>query len=341
MNRKIKLFSSIIVIIICICMSACGAGDKELEGEKKIVLTTGLEENELFVVGDGNCNLSEALIYYATMKSQYEGIFGNDFWSKSDQTLELKDNLKEVALARIVQIKVMNQMAVEYNIELDEHEKMIIEEISSIFYGELSKNDIDSLGIAIEDIRKMYSEYTIANKLHKHMIAEVNPEISDDEAREITINRMIFKTDKVSDSDAVKAAQMLKVNEEFNVVASNYKGVDVKQSTFCKGENVVSENVEEIAFELSQGESSNVIRTDEGWEVIQCVEPMNREETEANKVRIVEERCKGAFSKQYEVYVDKLVMFFNFEMWDDAIINFDNNMSTINFFGIYEEKFNL
>lgn len=40
----------------------------------------------------------------------------------------------------------------------------------------------------------MYEEYSLAQKVYEYLIADINPEISDDEARTITVQHILVKT---------------------------------------------------------------------------------------------------------------------------------------------------
>ena len=40
----------------------------------------------------------------------------------------------------------------------------------------------------------MYEEYALAGKVYEYLIADINPEISDDEARTITVQDILIKT---------------------------------------------------------------------------------------------------------------------------------------------------
>lgn len=57
-------------------------------------------------------------------------------------------------------------------------------------------------------ITKMYEEYALAEKVYQTIVENVNPEVSDDEARTITV-------DMIRVSDSAKASQVLgKAKEE-------------------------------------------------------------------------------------------------------------------------------
>ena len=58
----------------------------------------------------------------------------------------------------------------------------------------LSSGEVEVLGVDQELIQQMYEEYALAGKVYEYLIADINPEISDDEARTITVQDILIKT---------------------------------------------------------------------------------------------------------------------------------------------------
>ena len=84
--------------------------------KKKIVLTTGFEEGELFRIDKSSCSTSEYLVYLINMQNMYENSYGEQIWQMTTADGEpLEDGLKETVLARISRVKVMNLLAAKKN----------------------------------------------------------------------------------------------------------------------------------------------------------------------------------------------------------------------------------
>ena len=50
------------------------------------------------------------------------------------------------------------------------------------------------MGVTEETVTGLYAEYALANKVYQFIIRDINPEISDDEARTITVQHVLIKT---------------------------------------------------------------------------------------------------------------------------------------------------
>lgn len=309
-----------------------------MSGEsRKIVFTTGLENGELFRIGDSSCQLSEALVYYATMKNQYEVVYGEEIWSYGDGEISIKTHLREVILARIAQVKIMTLLAGQYDITLTNQEWEKVEQAATLYYDSLSTYEKEALSITEEDIIKLYEEYTIGVKVYDYMILDINPEISDDEARIVTVNHMVIPLGDYS--VALQIYTDLQNGSTFQEVARENQDIVTTIVSFGNGEGVLDTRLEEIGFSLATNEVGVMIETANGYEIIQCVNTLNREETDENKLKIMETRRKELFNIQYEAFVDSLVKNIDFVLWENATANLDSDVDTVEFFDIYEMIF--
>jgi len=124
---------------------------------------------------------------------------------------------------------------------------------------------------------------------------------------------------------------------DFDVLIEQYNEADEGTVSFGKGE--VDEKIEEVAFNLDTGEVSNIIETEEAYVILKCISTFNREETEANKIRIVEERKREVFGEQYDVFVAGLSRIINTELWKSIKLDDSENVHTTSFFEVYRKYF--
>ncbi|MBQ7724323.1 MAG: peptidylprolyl isomerase, partial [Lachnospiraceae bacterium] len=327
LNRKIKY---LITAILTICLSASvisGCGKKEEKTD--VVLTTAFEDNELFRIDDKNCLMEEAGVYMRSAGSRYQDVFGEEIWKQNFNGKTLENELKDTTLARLAQIKSMDILADEWDISLSDEEIEKTKEAASVYYDLMSDEEKRYMGVTEELLQKMYAEYALADKIYKEVTRNVKPEISDDEARSITVKQILFKTSSLDEKgnrkeysehdkkDAYKRAsdclEQARNGADFDSLTEKYNEDD--QNTYTFGKGVMPEEFEKAAFNLDTDEISNIVETGYGYHIIKCISSFDQEETDANKERIVTERKKEAFNRVYDEFVPKLHSNLNEELW--------------------------
>lgn len=131
-----KLYHNIAAFILSVGLAitsftGCGFGDGM---GTKVVLTTGFDKNEIFRIETSTCTLPELMVYLTTIQNRYESVYGTEIWNTNADGVTLEENVKNIALAQIAQIKTMNLMAERYEVSLDEEEKAQAENAAKAYY---------------------------------------------------------------------------------------------------------------------------------------------------------------------------------------------------------------
>ncbi|MBQ3797845.1 MAG: peptidylprolyl isomerase [Butyrivibrio sp.] len=349
-RHKHNLPNFIVLLLSVILLSGCAAPNFSRE----VVFTTGFSDEDVFRIEDSICSLTEIMVYLVNTQDDYEATFGTDIWEKKTDTGTIEDRLKETVLAKVAQIKAMNLLAKEKDINLTESEISLAEQAADEYYSSLSEADIAAMNNATkEDIAEIYKEQALAEKLYNYIIRDINPEISDDEARTITVEQILLKTysldakgERVDFSESEKKTAYFKartilsnLNEEksFEELMSEYNEAEESIISFGKGE--MEEVFETAAFNLGKDEVSGIIETSEGYVILKCITTFNRDETEANKIKIVAQRKKDVFGSQYDTFVQSLTKELNQKLWDSITLVEDENVSTSGLMEVYDKYF--
>lgn len=330
-----------------VLLAGCG---KDGDGEKKIILTTGFENNEVFRIEGASCKVPEVMVYLTNTQNQYEKVYGEQIWQTNLSGLTLEENVKDMVLAKIAQVKSMNLLAEEYQVKLSEEEQALVEVAAKEYFTSLNEAEIAGMQITEEEIARMYGEYALAQKVYDYIIRDINPEISDDEARTITVQHILIKTYSLNGSGervpftdesrqeaqgrAREVLQKVKAGEDFDSLVAAYN--EDSKSTYSFGKGEMEDSFETAAFNLGNGEISDLIETKYGFHIIKCVNTFNREETDANKVKIMEQRKKEVFSQQYDSFVASLNRNLNEELWEQVTFLRDSQILTTSFFEVYD-----
>ena len=341
-------------IVLLIALAFLLTGCNGVNPDRKVVFTTGFSNDEVFRIEDSTCSLTELMVYLVNTQKGYEASFGTDIWEKETDAGTIENRLKESVLAKVAQIKAMNLLALENGIELDDSEISMAEQAADEYYSSLTSDDIAAMNNAVkEDIASIYKEQALAEKLYKYIIRDINPEISDDEARTITVEQILLKTytlnekgERVDFSDSEKrtvysrAREILSSLDEgtsFEELISTYNEADESVISFGKGEK--EDVYETAAFNLGTDEVSGIIDTKEGYVILKCITTFNKEETEANKVKIVAERKKEVFGAQYDTFVSTLTKELNQKLWDSIALVEDEKVTTSDLMDVYNKYF--
>ena len=92
---------------------------------------------------------------------------------------------------------------------------------------------------------------------------------------------------------------------------------------------------------LEYDEISDLVETSQGYHIIKCISTFNREETDANKVKIVEKRRREVFGEEYEAFVESLTRDLNEELWQQVSFLPGSGDGVMDFFDVYDRYVSL
>lgn len=345
---RIQRFCGLLLCLMLVIswLTACGDG--------RVVFTAGFKEDEVFRIGDISCTRAETYVYLTTTQNRYESVYGPEVWNVEKDGVTLEENVKETVLARISQIKTMCLLAEREEVELDSEEVRRAEQAAAEYFHSLNEAEVRQMGVEEKTIQGLYLEYALANKVYEHIIQDINPEISDDEARTITVQHILLRTwttdgsgarvayaEDVKKSVYEKACEIreMAVSGEHDFLDLASRHSDDTTITYSFGKGVMDIVFEETAFALVTDEISPVIETESGYHIIKCINTFDREQTELSKLEIVEERRKEVFGEEYDAFAETLVRQLNTELWDEIALIHDEEVKTADFFDIYEKYF--
>lgn len=347
MKRK-KLGIGIAVLILMLLFCGCAK-------DAQIILTTGFDDQEVFRIEGLSCYTPEVMVYLTNIQNQYEQAFGTKIWDTTIDGISIEENVKQTVLARLAKIKMMNLLAANYKLTLDDEEESKAKQAADEYYASLTQEEIAAMGnVDYDTILQLYREYALANKVYQYLIADVNPEISDDEARTIVVKQIAlytcytdengesisYSTEEIAEigDKAHSILERLSNGEDFDSLAMDYNEAEEAAISFRKGE--MPSEIENAAFNLGEGEMSDVIQTSSGYYILMCVSSFDRNETEATKLEIVDERRKEVFNTVYDYFIADKRCYLNEELWNSLTFAHDGSVSTCDFFDVYSKYFN-
>ena len=318
--------------------------------DTKLVFTTGLSGNQIFKIGSTKCTMPEAMIYLTTFYNQYADIYGQEMWNYDFGGVSLEEHVKDVVISKLAQIKVMNLMAEERGIELTKEEKEQVSAAADCYYDQLEESLKETEKISKEIVEMVYFEYALANKVYTTITETADMEISDDEARTVTVQSIYFQNWKMLGNERTlmgenelekveKTAQdvvkRIENGEDFEMLASQYS--DDKQLVKNYARGSVEAHFEEILFSMAEGDISGVIETADGFCIVKCISTMDFDATQANKLVLAKQRKQETFSNAYKEIATNTHSQFKDKQWNAIVLNEETHITDANFFDIYDE----
>lgn len=319
--------------------------------ETKVVFTTGLSGDQIFKIGSSTCTRPEIMIYLTTFYNEYANAYGQEMWHYDLGGVSLEEHVKDVVLSKMAQIKIMNLMAEQRGIELTDEEEKKVLAASECYYERLGETLIKAEKITPETVESVYREYATANKVYTEITEAADMEISDDEARTVTVQAIYFKNWKQKSGEkadmseaellavldrASEALKRAKAGEEFEALAMEYSDNNQIVKSYARGD--VDADFEEVLFSMNAGDISNVIETEDGYYIVKCISTMDYEATQANKLVLAKQRQQKAFSDAYTEIATNTHSQFRDRYWEKITLNEEDHTTDANFFDIYEES---
>ena len=134
----------------------------------------------------------------AQMQAFYGAYLGDNLWS------QYGDSTKSTMMDTLKQMLILEQHQDEYNVSLTDDDKKKIDEAAQQFMDDNDQATLKSMGATKERVARVLELYTIRNKMSNAIVADVDTNVTDDEAAQKTINYVVFSTADTTDSDGNK-----------------------------------------------------------------------------------------------------------------------------------------
>ena len=246
-RRKLLLVSAVLTLFLAGCRA-------------EIPIVSEITETKAYT-------LPQSMIIVATERNRYQKIYTNQIWGvdlPGNQKFEtyLLEQVKEF----LHEMKRLNLLAKDRGVTLTGAEKEEVRKASEEYFGSLTKEDLSYMKATKDDVRTMYEEYLLSNKVVNELTKDMNLEISDSEAKVITVDQIVL-------ADQAKAAELHErltaQGEDFSALAREYSQESTVERHIGRGENPGA--YEDAAFHLQTGEISPVVEEGGKYYILKCV----------------------------------------------------------------------
>lgn len=309
-----------------------GCGEKKLDGSKTVATVDGTK----IPLGVVSLSVREGQMQTEAMYRSYMGGSDFDIWDteaekgKTYGEQAVEESLKDVELMYIMKAK-----AADYDVELTDEDEKAIAEVAASFMEANSEETIADLAVTEEQVKTYLELQTYKQKIHDPIIADVDKNVSDEEAQQSSFEYVSVSTADLSDDeikekkeDAQKILDGLKADPDgdFSEIA---KSVDDSYSslsgTFDANETSEDEDTDDedadedsssysgtypeevidVLRTLDDGEvASDIIETDTAYYVVKLNKKDDEEATETKKESIISTREQTLYTDTTEKWLD-------------------------------------
>ena len=289
------------------------------------------------IVSDGKVSQgyteAQNMLIVATERNRYEEVYTDQIWQVQvdDEGNTFQQYLLSEVQKFLKELKTTNLLADEYGISVTGQEQEKLNELTDRFYESMTEGDRKYTGASREDVYAMYEAYHRANLLIDEVTKETNLEISDSEARVITIQEI-----RVSDLDTAIAVheQVNGEKADFMTIAKTMSEDAVIEKSIGRGERPSS--YEDEIFSLEAGQISPVVESEQAFYIVKCINDFDENATLERKEKLALQRKNLAFRAVYEAFEAEHAVDIGGSFWEK--MNFEEETSTTTeFFEMYQE----
>ena len=306
-------------------LSGCGTNGK----------ATAIQVNDdVITAGEANFFLRYQQAQSTYMMQQYGmyqsggTLWDTDYTASSDSSVSTYgDSLKDSAEQTLVQNMCLKQHASDYNVKLSADLESALDTAAEKTYSE-NEETMKKLGTSEEDIRNVLELTSYQSLLYDPMTADVDTNVSDEEAQQTTVTyarinltKQDDNGDTVSVDDAAKETYKTTMEELLKEIqnaddpatadiAALAKALDsdniVSSSvSYGKDDTTLPDAVREAAADLQDGEVyDGVIDTGDYYYIIRVDAVLDRDATDTKKNSIVADRKQQAYDALLKTWTD-------------------------------------
>lgn len=315
MNRK-KIAAVLVSATLSMSMLA-GCGSKSFDLEK-------YGDKTLMTVDGTSMSFWEANFQARLLQTQYESAYGTDIWSQTvdgDETFET--STKEVLLDGLKTNLAALNHAKDYDIELTDEEKKSLSAQAENFLEQITDEFKDLTSPDQEKVEQYLENTVIIQKVASAVEEEADITVTDEEARQMKANYVVFKVDSdatSSEKAAIKkqATKLMNAAKKSNSLAQAAKASDleVKEATYGSNNEEIPSEIIEASMSLKKNEITQPIETDYGYYVIQCVKYNDKDATKTAKEDMISDKKLEYYSTTSQGWVEDSEVEVDEELWN-------------------------
>ena len=315
-----------------------GCGDKAVDGTQTVATVDGTEVpmGILSLMARENQAQTEAM--YASFMGGSTGSFS--IWEQdAEKGKTYGEQAVEQTLKDLELMYIMKEKAADYNIEVTEDDQTAIAEAASQFMSANTEDTLKDLAVTEDQVKTYLELETYKQRIHDPLVADVDTNVSDEEAQQSSFTYVSISTADLSDDeiktkkedaqkilDAMTKDPTADMSETAQSVDKSYSALtgsfdaNVQDSDDKEDEDASAssypDEVLDVLRTLNDGEvGPDVIETDSAYYVVRLDKKNDETATKNKKESIINTRKDNLYTKttdkwleDADVTVDKKVL---------------------------------
>ncbi len=295
-----------------------------------------IKDSDIVLTGKSeDITAKEANFYARYVQAQYETYYGSylgdDMWSTEiEEGKTYESNVKKSLLKQMKYMLVMKEHMAGYDVELTEDEETAISDAAKEFVETNEEDSAKKVSGDQETVEKVLTLLTVQQKMEAAIEADVDTEVSDDEAAQKSMDYVLFSYTTTDDdgnstdlSDDEKTqmkekatafAEGAKTAEDFSAYATE-QGQTSQTTTFDSDSTSPDADLIAAADALGEGEVTDVIETDSGCYVAKVTSLLDRDATDSKKESIISERKEKLLEDTCKAWIKEDGVKANKKVW--------------------------
>lgn len=264
-----------------VCMAAsvltgCGKG-KELDTAAAAAALDGEEISAGLVNFFLRYQQAEFESSYGAWLQSY---YGTDIWNVdlSGTGTSYGETFKNDVINSLERLLLAEKHMGDYSVELTDEEKTAITQAAQEFMESNEEEVLEKMSATQENAERLLTLYTIQNKMETQMSADVDTEVSDEEAAQRTVSYVRFTAETESDTEEAEAETETEAGSESETEAAAEAETEAAET---ENETAPAEDATEASLTEAAADKTESADTEEATEGAEN-ETVSEEETEAD-----------------------------------------------------------
>ena len=175
-----------------------GCGEKELDGTKTVATVDGTE----IPLGMLSLSVREGQAQAEAMYKSFMGGSDYSIWgTEAEEGKTYGEQAVEQALEDIELMCILKEKAADYDVEITEDDEKAIADAAAAFMSANTEDTLKTLAVTEDQVKTYLELETYKSRMHDPIIADVDKNVSDEEAQQSSFNYVSIST---SDDDEIK-----------------------------------------------------------------------------------------------------------------------------------------